>query len=152
MSASRVLGGARRINAAGEELIKSFEGFSAGAYRCSAGRWTIGYGHTKTAVAGMKVTREQAVVLLRQDLREAEAAVIALVKVPLNDNEFSALVSFTFNLGRGALARSALLRNLNAGDKAGVPAQMLRWVNSGGVFMPGLLRRRTAEGDLWRTE
>jgi len=141
--------GARRINAAGEGLIKQFESLRLSAYRCPAGCWTIGYGHTLTAVQGLEITEAQADQLLRQDVQSTEAKVVELVQVALNDNQFAALVSFTFNIGHAALARSALLRRLNGGEYSCVPDELLRWVNVKGELSRGLVRRRIAEGKLW---
>lgn len=140
----------RRINSAGEALIMEFEGLALSAYRCPAGRWTIGYGHTATTVEGMQIDATQAAALLRLDLEVAEEKVAALVNVPLNDNQFAALVSFTFNVGVGQFSRSTLLRKLNLRDYASVPDELLRWVNVKGELSRGLLRRRIAEGHLFR--
>lgn len=142
----------RHINQAGLDLIKEFEGFRGNAYRDVVGAWTIGYGHTKTARSGMSITREQGEALLRKDLAEAEAAVARLAKVSLTDNEHAALVSFTFNLGQGALSGSTLLRRLNAGDKAGASKEFGRWVYAGGRKLNGLVRRREAERRLFSSE
>jgi GH24 family phage-related lysozyme (muramidase) len=139
----------RAINQAGLDLIKEFEGFRASAYRCPAGVPTIGYGHTKTARMGMLINRKHGEQLLRSDLSDAESAVSRLVKVPLTDNEFSALVSFVFNLGEGNFAKSTLLRKLNAGDRQGAADELLRWNRAGGRVLRGLIRRREAERQLF---
>ncbi len=141
--------GARRINAAGLALIKAYEGLSLRAYRCPAGLWTIGYGHTATATPGQELREEQADALLLHDLRGFEKAVAELVQVPLNDNQFAALVSLVFNIGIAAFSRSTLLKRLNAGDYDKVPGELMRWTKTGTLELPGLVRRRTAEGDLW---
>ena len=138
-----------RVTQAGLDLVKEFEGFRANAYRCPAGVPTIGYGHTKTARMGMTITRERAEQLLRSDLFDAESAVSRLVKVPLSSNEFSALVSFVFNLGEGNFAKSTLLRKLNAGDKRGAADELPRWNKAGGKVLQGLVRRRAAERALF---
>src|SRR5579862_3659751 len=91
----------RRTNAAGVALIKNYEGLHLTPYLCPARIWSIGYGHTRTVRAGMKITASQADQLLGDDLRPVERAVQRLVTVPLNDNQFAALVSFTFNVGLG---------------------------------------------------
>ena len=142
--------GARKINQAGLELIKMYEGFSPVAYRCPAGRWTIGYGHTATAQPGQSLTEWQAHALLRADLQMAERCVAQAVRVPLNDNQFAALVSLVFNIGPGAFSRSALLKKLNEGEVAAVPGEFMRWTKVGALELPGLVRRRTAETNLWR--
>lgn len=144
---------ARQVNQAGLDLVKSFEGFSDRAYLCPAGVWTIGYGHTKDVKKGMRITRDEAEQLLADDLKGAAADVEKLIKVELGDNQFAALVSFTFNVGSGNLAGSTLRKLLNVGDYDAVPAQMMRWnkAKQGGklVEMAGLTRRRVAEGALW---
>lgn len=139
----------RRINQAGLDLVKAFEGFRGTAYQDAVGVWTVGWGSTQNVRPGMTVTREQAERLLRKDLADAEAAVARLVKVPLTDNEHAALVSFAFNLGQGNLAKSTLLRKLNAGDKAGAANEFLRWNRAGGKVLRGLTRRREAERALF---
>src|SRR4028119_1870405 len=89
----------RQINQKGLALIKEFEGCQLEAYLCPAGVWTIGYGHTLSAAPGMSIDESKAEALLKEDLRKAEEAVDRLVTVPINDNQFSALVSFVFNIG-----------------------------------------------------
>jgi len=141
----------RRTNAAGVALIKSFEGLHLTPYLCPARVWTIGYGHSRTVRAGMKITSAEADQLLDDDLRLVERAVQRLATVPLNDNQFSALVSFTFNVGIGNFEDSTLLRLLNRGWYEQVPAQLMRWNRAGGEILGGLSRRRAAEGRLWNT-
>ncbi len=143
---------AQRINQAGLELIKQFEGLRLTAYQDSGGVWTIGYGHTGPDVRpGMTITRARAEQLLENDLREFERGVSRLVRVPLNSNQFSALVSFAFNVGLGNLQGSTLLRLLNRGDYAGAAAQFGRWVRVGSQVLAGLVRRRHAERQLFLT-
>lgn len=89
----------RRVSEDGIALIKEYEGLHLNPYWCPAKIWTIGYGHTRTVRSGMRITAEQADQLLEEDLRIAGRAVTRLVKVPLNDNQFAALVSFVFNVG-----------------------------------------------------
>ena len=113
------------------------------------GMLTIGYGHTGTARPGLEINERHAAALLRRDLRTAEAAVERLVEVPLNDNQFGALVSFCFNVGAGAFSTSTLLRRLNAGEYEAVPEELARWVYSGIKKLTGLVRRRREEGRLW---
>ena len=143
-----------QISQNGLNLIKSFEGFMANAYLCPAGVPTIGYGTTLIENApvhlGMTITESKASELLDYQINKNYApAVIRLVKVPLNQNQFDSLVSFVYNLGEGSLASSTLLKLLNQGDYASVPAQMMRWTKANGVDLPGLVRRRKAEGDLF---
>lgn len=140
-----------KANAAGRALIKSFEGFRADAYLCPAGVWTIGYGHTGDVKPGQRVTEHQADAILEYDLDRFERGVADLVDVPLTANQFSALVSFAFNLGLDALERSTLLALLNAGDYQGASRQFARWRIAGGKVLPGLERRRAAERALFLT-
>lgn len=113
------------------------------------GTLTIGYGHTGTVKPGMRITEAEADHLLSQDLAWAEAAVDRLVKVPLSDNQFGALVSFCFNVGETNFASSTLLRRLNAGEYDAVPHELAKWVYSKKVRMQGLVNRRAAEAGLW---
>jgi lysozyme len=116
---------------------------------------TIGYGHLITEAEKRQglflngINEEQALDLLSRDLSIAEGGVLRAVKVPLTQNEFDALVSFTFNVGAGNLNSSTLLRLLNAGNKRDVPAQFLRWDKSKGVVLQGLVRRRRDEANLF---
>lgn len=141
----------RRTNAAGTQLIKTYEGLHLTPYLCPGKIWTIGYGHTRTVRSGLVITPEQANQLLEEDLRLVERAVQRLVQVPLNDNQFAALVSFAFNVGIGNFERSTLLRLLNRGWYEQVPAQLMRWNRAQGEVLGGLSRRRAAEGRLWDT-
>jgi lysozyme len=133
----------------GLALIKEFEGFRALAYLCPAGVWTIGWGHTRGVTEHDRVTEEMATDMLIEDLAWSEAAVKQYVTVPLNQNQFDALVSFTFNLGQGALAQSTLLRLLNSGEYTAAALQFGRWVKAGTQTLPGLVRRREAERALF---
>jgi GH24 family phage-related lysozyme (muramidase) len=140
----------RQINQRGLALIKEFEGCQLEAYLCPAGVWTIGYGHTLSAAHGMSIDETKAEALLREDLQEAEEAVDRLVTVPINENQFSALVSFAFNVGAGALQESTLLSLLNAGAEVEtIAAQFLRWNKAGDEELAGLTRRRHAERALF---
>ena len=139
----------RRTNEAGIALIKDYEGLRLTPYLCPARVWTIGYGHTRTVHAGMKITPQEADALLQDDLRLVERATQRLVQVTLNDNQFAALVSFTFNVGIGNLERSTLLSLLNRGWYEQVPAQLMRWDRASGEPLGGLSRRRAAEARLW---
>lgn len=141
----------RPMNDAGVAMIKEYEGLHLSPYLCPAKIWTIGWGHTRTVRAGMTITPGQADVLLQDDLRRAEQAVTALVKVPLNDNQYAALVSFVFNVGADNLERSTLLKLLNRGWYEQVPAQLMRWNRASNEVLGGLSRRRAAEARLWNT-
>jgi GH24 family phage-related lysozyme (muramidase) len=133
----------------GLDVIKRFEGFSPTVYICPAGYPTIGYGHLvkphERERFASGITSEQAESLLRQDVQIAERAVLRLITVPLTDGQFDALVSFTFNLGAGALQRSTLRRKVNRWDHAAVPAEFMKWVWAGGRKLEGLVGRREAE-------
>lgn len=140
----------RRINAEGLALIKRFEGLKTKAYICPAGVLTIGYGSTGPHVKrGTVITEAEAERLLVKDLARFEGAVDSGVKVPLTDGQFAALVSFAFNVGTGAFAKSTLLKRLNRGDYASVPNELNKWVHAGKKKLAGLVNRRAAEGGLW---
>ena len=129
----------------GQELIKEFEGCRLYSYQCPAMIWTIGYGHTgPDVVEGLHITQAVANQMLRDDLDRFEKAVITNIDVALDQCEFDALVSFSYNCGAGALQESTLRKRLNRGeDKPTVFAEELpRWTSGG---MPGLVRRRNAE-------
>lgn len=131
------------------ELVKHFEGFESAAYLCPANVWTIGYGRTKNVKEGDVITEIQAERDLLEELEEFGEQVLSVVDVELNQNEFDALTSWTYNLGVGNLRSSTLLKKLNAGDKNSVPSEMLRWNKANGKVLNGLTRRRQAEADLW---
>jgi lysozyme len=141
-----------RISQEGVNLIKHFEGCYLDAYLCPAGVWTIGYGHTKGVKEGDAIEQEAAEAFLIEDLESFEQAVTRLVEVPLTQQQFDALVSWTFNLGAGNLAESTLLRKLNNYQYAEVPEQMMRWVRAGGQVLDGLVRRRAAEAALFQNK
>jgi lysozyme len=135
----------------GLALTQKFEGLRLTAYQDQVGVWTIGYGHTGPEVcAELTITQEQANNLLVQDIASAVAAVNRLVTVAFNQNGFDALVDFAFNLGNNALSGSTLLRKLNADDFAGAAAEFPKWCKAGGKVVPGLLRRRQAEQQLFQ--
>ena len=137
--------GLRRTNANGLLLIKSFEGLRLRAYRDAVGIWTIGYGTTRGVKPGMTISKDRAVTFLQEDLARFEKSINDAVKVPINDNQFSALASFTYNVGPGAFRASTLLRLLNRGNIQGAADQFPRWNKAGGRALAGLTRRRNAE-------
>ncbi|WP_413167390.1 glycoside hydrolase family protein [Capilliphycus salinus ALCB114379] len=139
----------RKINREGINLIKAFEGVELQAYLDAVGVPTIGYGHTKDVFLGMKITRAEAEELLRQDIEEFEIAVEDAVQVEINENQFSALVSFCFNLGAGSLFQSTLLKLLNAEKLEKASQEFPRWNKAGGQPLLGLTRRRMAERALF---
>ncbi|MCU0569656.1 MAG: lysozyme [Oculatellaceae cyanobacterium Prado106] len=143
--------GNRRINAEGFKLLTLFEGCKLEAYDDGGGVWTIGYGHTKGVVPGMKITQAQAEKFLHEDLERFQSYVEEAVQVEVNDNQFSALVCFCFNVGpgNGGFGGSTLLRKLNAGDDAGAAQQFPRWNKVDGKPWLGLTRRRLAEQALF---
>ncbi len=134
----------RTINNAGLDLIESFEGLRLNAYQDSVGVWTIGYGHTKGVHQGQTITTQQAEAFLQEDLSEAEGAVDGL-GLTLTDNQFAALVSFTFNLGAGNLAK--LLKD----GLAALADRILLFNHAGGRVLAGLTRRRVEEKALFLT-
>lgn len=143
---SSVWGGRMNLSLAGLALLKQHEGLSLTPYKDAAGLWTIGYGHLlKGGEWWDQITEAQASSLLADDVGTAEDAVNSLVKVPLNQAQFDALVSFVYNIGVGAFRRSTLLRLLNAGDYAGAAMQFPLWRKAGGKIVQGLVNRRAAE-------
>ncbi|WP_312691151.1 lysozyme [Kosakonia sp.] len=139
---------------AGVQLIKSFEGLRLEKYKDAVGKWTIGYGHLILPNESFTrpLTQAEADALLRADLGSAERSLHRLVTVDLNQNQFDALVSFTFNLGAGNLQTSTLLRLLNAGEYSQAADQFPRWNKAGGKVLAGLTRRREAERALFLKE
>jgi lysozyme len=143
------------ISETGLKLITQFEGLRLKAYRCPAGVWTIGYGHTSAAGApevrdGMRISAEDAEGILRRDLAGFEAAVVGMVKTNISQVQFDVLVSFAYNCGVGALKASTLLKRVNASAFDAVPAELMKWTKAKGKELPGLVRRRRAEAALWR--
>ena len=117
------------------------------AYLCPGGYWTIGYGHVLQNPKDYpySLTRDEALELLAKDVMIAERAMLRLITVSLTNGQFDALVSFTFNLGAGALQRSTLRRKVNREDHHDVPVEFRKWVWAGGKKLRGLVRRREAE-------
>lgn len=141
-----------KMSAAGMELLKKSEGFRNRVYLDVAGQPTIGYGHRLLHPDSFPngISEEQAANLLLCDVRDAEQAVERLVRVPLDQGQFDALVDFCFNLGAGKLASSTLLKVLNAGRYDQAVEQLLRWNHAGGRVCAALTLRREAEAELWR--
>lgn len=134
----------------GKELIKSFEGLRLEAYKCPAGVWTIGYGHTSGVKPGQLITEQEANILLESDLVKVDAAINELVTSKLTQERHNALADFIFNLGIGNFKGSTLLRKINAGaNDEEIAAEFRRWIFSAGKKLPGLERRRATEADLW---
>jgi len=141
-----------KISQDGIDLIKHFEGCELEAYRCSGNVPTIGYGHTSDVSDGDSCTLQEAEELLTIDLEEFERYVDKYVEVALEQHQFDALVSWTFNLGPSNLKSSTLLRVLNDDDYDGVPQQIKRWNKAGGKVLDGLVRRREAEARMFSGE
>ena len=133
------------ISQEGISLIKKFEGCELEAYQCAAGVWTIGYGSTKDVKEGDTLTQKEADNLLLHEMQEYEGYIKELVKVPLKQNQFDALVSWVFNHGPANLKASTMLKFLNAGDYHLIPSQIKRWNKASGKVLEGLIRRREAE-------
>ncbi|MBA3240077.1 MAG: lysozyme [Acidobacteria bacterium] len=147
-----------KVSQRGLEHIASFEGFRGAPYNDPVGYATIGYGHllhrSNVTAADRKkwgtLTRAEGLKLLREDVAGFERGVDAVVKVPLSQHQFDALVAFAFNVGLGAFDSSTLLKELNRRHYSAVPGQLMRWTKAGGQTLPGLVRRRKAEGALFR--
>ena len=142
-----------RTSKAGLEFITQHEGCVLTVYDDVAGYPTIGVGHQIRDGEDFSggITREQAIELLSDDVKDAEDCVKAKVTVELSQEQFDALVSFVFNIGPTAFRKSTLLRLLNEGRPEEVPAQLKRWNKAGGSVIQGLINRREAESGLWET-
>jgi len=138
----------------GLDLVKDFEGFRAKAYRCPAGVWTIGYGHTSMAgkpdvKPGMVISKAEGERILMNDLRVYEAGVRSAIKVNLTPNQYSACVSLCYNIGVGAFRRSSVARFCNRSQWKNAADAFALWNKAGGRVLPGLVRRRAAEASLF---
>lgn len=147
-----------KINQAGINLIKKYEQCRLYSYQCSAGVWTIGWGHTGPDVkSDMQITQQMADLLLEKDLQKFEKEVLSLLKVKVTSNQFSALVSFAFNVGSDidadtiaeGLGDSTLLKKLNAGDVKGAAEEFPKWNKAKGKVLNGLTKRRLEEKELF---
>jgi lysozyme len=138
-----------QISFNGIESLKQLEGFESKAYKDTGGVWTIGYGTIrwldKPVEAGQTITEKEAVLALQADLAWAQTAVNQLVRCSLKQNEFDALVSFVYNVGESAFAKSTMLRLLNQQRKKEAAAQFQRWVYGNGKIVKGLVNRRIQE-------
>jgi lysozyme len=144
------------INNIGIALIKCHESLRLKAYYDPVGVLTVGFGHTSAAgqpqvTPGMTITKAEAETILRRDLAKSERAVLDAVSVPLNDNQFAALVSFCFNVGATNFRKSSVLRCVNDRQFDRVPSRLALWNKGGGRVLPGLVRRRKEEGELFMT-
>lgn len=141
-----------RTNETGIELIKDFEKFEPKAYKCPADKWTIGYGFTEGVKEGDKMTKEEADKRLKLEILKREKEIREVVLTDLTDNEFSALVSFVYNVGIGKFQNSTLLKKINSkAPKSEIAQQFLRWTKVGKKELAGLKRRRIAESQLFLT-
>ncbi|UJP67095.1 lysozyme [Mongoliitalea daihaiensis] len=144
-----------RTNNAGIQLLHHFENCRLTAYLCPARVWTIGWGNTRyedgTPVRqGDTITQQRADQLFSNILRTFEQGVARLVRAQLNSNQFSALVSFAYNVGLGGFQRSQLLKRVNANPSdPAIRQKFLNWTKAGGIRSNGLIRRRNAEADLY---
>lgn len=142
-----------RISQKGVDLIKHYEGFRSTPYYCSAGKLTIGYGHVILAhelETLKKVTKEEAEKILKKDVFQAEVGVARLVRVPLKQHQYDALVSFVFNLGAMRLEGSTLLVRVNQGYHDEAAEEFKRWVYAGGKKVKGLILRREVESAIYQ--
>lgn len=143
-----------RTSFAGIKKIISHEGLRLKPYKDEGGKWTIGFGHLikpneQYLLNSKGITEEKAKELLFKDLEETEKAIKQLVKVPLNKNQFDALVSFVFNVGKNAFAQSTLLRKINNNQIKDAANEFDRWIYVSGQKSPVLERRREKEKDLF---
>ena len=133
----------------GLDLIKKYEGLRLEAYKCPAGVWTIGYGHTKGVYKGMSITKEEAEKLLQQDVSVFELQVINTVG-KLKACKIDALVSFAYNVGVAAFRRSTLCRKVKANsDDPAIRNEFMKWIYAGGKKLQGLERRRKEEAEMY---
>jgi len=147
------------INQEGLDLIKSFEGLKLKAYLDAVRIPTIGYGTTiyppshlngRAVKLGDEITKEEAELFLKYDVEQKAKKIKSFITKPLNDNQFSALVSFTYNLGEGAFKSSTLLKRINIDpNDPKIHDEFMKWINAGGKPLEGLKRRRKAESDLY---
>ena len=146
-----------KMNQAGYDLLKNSEGLKLEAYLCPAGKWTIGYGSTlyedgSKVKKGDTITKERADKLLNNLISMFEEDAKRLIKVELNDNQFSALVDFIYNLGIGNFRKSTLLKKINSGELEGASEEFERWIYSNGKKLEGLRKRRKSEKELFLAE
>jgi len=135
------------------DLVKVFEGFRSEAYKCPAGVWTIGYGHTLNVHPTDVITEGQASVLLQEELDEFADKVNKLLKIETSQAQFDALVSFAYNLGIASLQSSTLLKKHNVSDFLAAANEFLKWdkakVNGKLTVLSGLSKRRRHESALY---
>jgi len=133
------------------KLLRALEGLALKPYLCPANVWTVGYGATRSSTGGPidldmePISEIEAEALLVRDLETSEGWISRLIKTALTENQYSALTSFTFNVGAGALQRSTLRMKLNRGEFQGAADEFPKWRIAGGRILAGLVRRRAAE-------
>ena len=138
--------------AVASDFIKRWEGRELKAYRCPAGKWTIGYGHTEDVEEGDSITPSEAELLLIEDLKDRAEALAPYVNVPVTEGQYIALMSLAFNVGVGAVKKSSLLRYLNLGHIDEAADDFLRWIYVDGKVNKGLQNRRESERRLFLGE
>lgn len=131
------------------QLVKQFEGLRLVSYKCPAGIWTIGYGHTGGVTMGERVSPEQADRMLSEDLERFQRRAEKFVKVPVTCGQFQAILSFIFNVGVRAFSGSTLLKKLNDGDEQGAADEFPKWCHANGKVLPGLVERRRIEREVF---
>lgn len=151
MSALALLPKLMKASKAALDLIKEYEGFRDEAYKDLVGRWTIGYGTTEGVTSGLKINVSLAEKLLEFDVETLAQKIEKLIRVPITQNQFDALVSFTYNLGLENFTSSTLLKKLNAKDYGGAADEFLLWDHASGKVIKGLHTRREKERALFLT-
>lgn len=139
----------KKISLSGLGLIQRHEGLRLQAYLCPGDVWTIGYGHTKNVRHDDQITEAQAKKFLLEDVEAFERVVNAAVRVEINQNQFDALVSLAFNIGAQNFRTSTLLKKLNEGNYLAAAAEFKKWRKGGGKVLPGLVKRRKEESELF---
>tara|TARA_Y100000114_G_C11731736_1_gene313995 strand:+ start:340 stop:798 length:459 start_codon:yes stop_codon:yes gene_type:complete len=138
------------ISAEGKSLIKKFEGCMLDAYKCPAGKWTIGYGHVKNVKEGDTWSQDHAEYMLDCELEEYEGYINDMVDIQLNQNQFDALVCWIYNLGPTNFRTSTLRKKLQYETIDECPREIRRWNKANGKVLDGLVRRREAEALLFQ--
>ncbi len=135
------------------EIIKKYEGFSSQAYKCPAGVWTVGYGHTgRDVYEGVTITEKEASLLLEKEIRKLEEEVLVYLDNKPSINELDALTSLVYNVGLGAFKKSRLLKRINAKDNGElISKEWIEFNKVNGKVVKGLIRRRAEEICLYFT-
>lgn len=134
---------------AGRDLIKKYEGLRLKAYKCPAGVWTIGYGHTRGVTSSTEISQSMADLFLLDDIRSLERHINKL-GINFRQGQFDAIVSFMFNLGEGNFNKSTLKKKILAGgNDEDIAAEFKKWNKAGGKVLDGLTKRREEEAEMW---